>query len=237
MHLSHHGIKGQKWGVRRFQNPDGSLTAEGREHYGIGNETEDSFTLKKGSALYRIANQDETLSDGRSRYYSLLDDDRDVYSGELLPGLFADWSKPVGEFTNSVETDLTIKKGEAVIDDLIQKYGNEDTESLAKDFSAHKELRKKVFDRDERSDYLNNLDFDGDWEKQFEDQQAWSRLDDFIWDVMKEHGNDVISDYSKLGYDAIIDPYDFIMDISDMPIIVANPGSSVKQRSFVKLRK
>lgn len=32
--LSHHGIKGQKWGVRRFQNEDGSLTKEGRERYG-----------------------------------------------------------------------------------------------------------------------------------------------------------------------------------------------------------
>jgi len=29
--LEHHGIKGQKWGVRRFQNKDGTLTAEGRQ--------------------------------------------------------------------------------------------------------------------------------------------------------------------------------------------------------------
>lgn len=28
--LYHHGIKGQKWGIRRFQNPDGSLTAAGK---------------------------------------------------------------------------------------------------------------------------------------------------------------------------------------------------------------
>ena len=28
--LYHHGIKGQKWGVRRFQNPDGTLTDAGR---------------------------------------------------------------------------------------------------------------------------------------------------------------------------------------------------------------
>ena len=34
--LYHHGIMGQKWGVRRFQNEDGSLTPEGRERYGVG---------------------------------------------------------------------------------------------------------------------------------------------------------------------------------------------------------
>ena len=31
--LEHHGIKGQKWGVRRFQNPDGTLTAAGKRRY------------------------------------------------------------------------------------------------------------------------------------------------------------------------------------------------------------
>ncbi len=30
--LMHHGIKGQKWGVRRFQNPDGTLTPAGKKH-------------------------------------------------------------------------------------------------------------------------------------------------------------------------------------------------------------
>ena len=34
--LRHHGIKGQKWGVRRFQNADGSLTAAGIKRYGDG---------------------------------------------------------------------------------------------------------------------------------------------------------------------------------------------------------
>lgn len=31
--LAHHGILGQKWGVRRYQNKDGSLTAKGKKHY------------------------------------------------------------------------------------------------------------------------------------------------------------------------------------------------------------
>lgn len=33
MELQHHGIKGQKWGVRRFQKKDGSLTPEGKRRY------------------------------------------------------------------------------------------------------------------------------------------------------------------------------------------------------------
>lgn len=32
-HLYHHGILGQKWGVRRFQNEDGSLTPAGKRRY------------------------------------------------------------------------------------------------------------------------------------------------------------------------------------------------------------
>lgn len=31
--LSHHGIKGMKWGIRRYQNADGSLTPEGERRY------------------------------------------------------------------------------------------------------------------------------------------------------------------------------------------------------------
>ena len=40
--LYHSGIKGQKWGIRRFQNEDGSLTDEGRIRYGVGNPTDKS---------------------------------------------------------------------------------------------------------------------------------------------------------------------------------------------------
>lgn len=34
-YLEHHGILGMKWGVRRFQNPDGTLTPEGKRRYRV----------------------------------------------------------------------------------------------------------------------------------------------------------------------------------------------------------
>lgn len=36
MELYHSGVKNMRWGHRRYQNPDGSLTPLGRAHYGVG---------------------------------------------------------------------------------------------------------------------------------------------------------------------------------------------------------
>lgn len=40
-YIQHHGIKGQKWGVRRYQNKDGSLTAAGKKRVQSMNRTSD----------------------------------------------------------------------------------------------------------------------------------------------------------------------------------------------------
>ena len=39
--IEHHGIKGQEWDKRRYQNLDGSLTPLGRIHYGVGMSREE----------------------------------------------------------------------------------------------------------------------------------------------------------------------------------------------------
>ena len=63
-YLAHHGVKGQKWGVRRYQNADGTLTAEGRARYlkemkyGENNE-------KTGYTLSKQAMKDFTDKNGK----------------------------------------------------------------------------------------------------------------------------------------------------------------------------
>lgn len=64
-YLEHHGIKGQKWGVRRFQNADGSLTSAGKKRY---LDKDGNVNAKGRKALIS------------SYYKSALDAQRDIYS-------------------------------------------------------------------------------------------------------------------------------------------------------------
>ena len=66
--LYHWGIKGMKWGVRRYQNKDGSLTPAGKKRYtpgelgrtpvpkGVTVKSDGSITISKGVSLQRLVN-------------------------------------------------------------------------------------------------------------------------------------------------------------------------------------
>ena len=60
--LWHHGIKGQKWGIRRYQNEDGSLTPAGKERYGTAENMRNQMALDEARSKYKKANRKGVLS-------------------------------------------------------------------------------------------------------------------------------------------------------------------------------
>lgn len=97
--LYHHGILGQKWGIRRYQNLDGTLTPAGKERYGK------DVTLK---------------SDARLK----LQHDRLLYNNQTYPKKqAAAVRKFFNELTdisgpNGIPREKAIKLGEKFIRDL-----------------------------------------------------------------------------------------------------------------------
>ena len=96
--LAHYGVKGMKWGVRRYQNYDGSYTKKGLERYNKAESDYESAKAKqkqiksdhkKGTATkqdVKKANQDvksakKKMSDayGRLKTDKLADEGRELY--------------------------------------------------------------------------------------------------------------------------------------------------------------
>ena len=90
--LYHHGIKGQKWGIRRFQNKDGSLTAAGRKRRGEGDGDNGTNSSK-----------DETPEETRSRLLKSTDA-KEIYENRHLLT-----TNELNERINRIDTEQRLK--------------------------------------------------------------------------------------------------------------------------------
>lgn len=120
-YLAHFGIKGMHWGVRRYQNPDGSLTPAGRSKYGVGpkrkqNKTGSEKKAAKKAAKAAAARNKQILREKAAR-------DRRMKTG---PGAASEAlkmpEKDVRELTSRYKAANDYMKERSQLDQYIDKY-------------------------------------------------------------------------------------------------------------------
>lgn len=65
--LSHHGIIGQKWGIRRYQYKDGSLTDEGRKRYGSPKSNISKWSIRAKNAISDVKQSYKESSEAKKK--------------------------------------------------------------------------------------------------------------------------------------------------------------------------
>ena len=144
--LYHWGIKGQKWGVRRFQNEDGTLTPQGRIRY-----ANDEYDRQRRSARVAYRKSTESGQDAKvamETYKQSIRNAKDVrtigrYQGEELKEIDKKYRyndkrenrqrKELDKLRSKGASDEKIKKAESnLITTLTSKYFAENVKNIEK---------------------------------------------------------------------------------------------------------
>lgn len=232
--LSHHGIKGQKWGERRFQDQHGNWTRLGLERRRTGNR------ISKGTE-FRTYSHRPIAAIRKGQYASYTDWDNNVYFDTFFENeLGHDDSTESYRVEMKAKRDiiLTNKKDTmtAVLESGLQLRMTFESDSLG---TVTMKDCKKAYKHLQKAGYFDMLD------KTIEERQAFifnnpdpkenTKNKNSLWNdcrrlAMLSHATiyrnreGFAELFKKRGYDAIFDPEDLLY-CYDAPIIITNPDA------------
>lgn len=215
--LIHYGVKGMRWGVRRYQNRDGSLTNAGKKRY-----SKDDIVIEKGTEIHRIipkswTDKEKQLSGHAYASYKSEDTER-----------YRHYAKLFGGGNNYI--DMTFKAKDIIVSPSRKKRVDEFIKLMDSDPEARKAMLKAT--RNPLlfipKSHLNKLD---DPKKA---ESAYAKFS-FLLASKRELRDPYFKRLEDVGYSMIIDDADVKGGISKSPIIVFDRNKSMSLESLKTL--
>lgn len=206
--LHHHGVKGMKWGVRRFQNKNCSLTSAGKKRYS------GDIIIEKGTEIHRIVPKrwvDKEKNYSGHAYASYKKEDVEQY--KKFARLFGDGDNYV---------DMTFKAKDVIVSPSRKKRVDEFVKLMDSNPEARNEMIKAtrnplVFMPKSR---LKKLD---------DPNKAKKAYEKFAYLLVSKRNlrDPFFKELEKQGYSMILDDADIRGNISKAPIIVFDRKKSL----------
>lgn len=253
-YIEHSGVKDMKWGVRRYQNYDGSLTPLGRIHYGVGVNKRQGFvkqntkkiitnadgsrTVPKGYKFNRVGkgNQQFDVNRAGALYVSHGKDDAARFIKVYAPTL-------AGKINGSAkDTIYHITSVGEIKMPSIKQMAKLASDTLRNNTSLMKAFKKSGY-LDEFNQTKHGKITDETFEKASRNPESYTAKS-LLFSFSRMFGDGRYGEQVKIFYDALRDSgYDAIPDlndnwrgIADTATIVINP-EKLKIESTTKLTR